>query len=491
MTRKSEQMEQAARADESKMATEPVNRLMVSMGLPIVVSMMLQAVYNIVDSAFLSNMATGGEEALTATGLAFPLQILIVAIGVGTGVGANALLSKCLGQGDREEANRAVGNSLALGIIIYVVFLVFGLVGVKWYVNSQSGGGTINQTSLDMAVEYLQICCTLSFGIIFFSIGEKFLQATGRSLYSTIAQITGAVVNIVLDPLLIYGMFFFPELGVRGAAIATVAGQISSAVLALGFHFKLNKEVDTAPRYLRLSAGVVGEIYAIGLPAIISQALLTVMTYGMNIVLAQIAGVGESYVTVYGLYYKVQQMITFAAMGMRDTITPVVSYADGMGDRQRVREGIRYGIIYTVVLMAIGTLALELLSPVLVSMYSLSDTTAQIFESCLRIVTLSLIFAGISIAFQGVFQALGCGMQSLVVSLGRQLVFILPVAWAFVSAMNAGGPDALVWWTFLIGEAITLVCAIVMYRMSVSHRVDELGKSSSAGGAGTRVAHTH
>ncbi len=468
--------EKTKESRESRMANEPVPRLMVGVGLPIVISMILQAVYNIVDSAFLSNMEENGEQALTALGLAFPIQLLIVAVGVGTGVGANALISKCLGRGDREEASRAAGNSLTLGIIICAAFLIFGLAGVPWYVNSQSAGGAISAVSLNMSIDYLRICCTVSFGLTFFNIIEKFLQATGRSMYSTIAQISGAAFNIVFDPMLIYGIGFFPELGVRGAAIATVSGQILSGLLALIFHLRMDVEIDKSPKYMKLSGKTFKGIYAIGLPAIISQALATVMTYGMNRILAQIYGLGENFVTVYALYCKIQQLILFIAYGLRDTITPIVSFSQGLRDQKRVKDGVKYGLIYTAVLMVAGLVVIEAIAVPLSRLFSLSETTYPLFIECTRIVSASFVCAGLCIAFQGIFQALEGGIQSLVISAGRQVIFILPFAWAFVNMMNnRGASESMVWWTFLTGEALTLVCAVIMYYATLKKKINRIG----------------
>ena len=302
----------------NKMAAAPVNRLMLSMGIPMIISMMLQAVYNIVDSAFVSNMAEGGEQALNALTLAFPVQMLMVAIAIGTGVGMNALMSRSLGQGDRELAGKAAGNAIFLAAVIYVVFLLFGIFGTGAYVGSQ----TKNAEIAEMAEEYIRICCMLSFGIIFFSVFEKTLQASGRSLFSTIAQVAGAVTNIILDPIMIYGLLGIPEMGIVGAALATVIGQVVSCVLAVIFHFRLIKEIDSGWRYIRPSCSVIGKIYSIGLPAIIAQALMSVMTYGLNLILVQIS---ENAVTAYGLYYKIQQFILFAAFGLRDASTPYFS----------------------------------------------------------------------------------------------------------------------------------------------------------------------
>ena len=253
---------------------------MVQMGIPMILSMALQAVYNIVDSAFVGNMRVGSEAALNALTLVFPVQMLMVAIGVGTGVGTNALLARTLGQGNNKKAAKVAGNSLFLGVIIYAVCLLFGIFGVKAYISTQ----TVDEEVLEMAVSYLRICCVISFGIIFFSLFEKLLQATGKSLYSTIGQIAGAVVNIILDPVLIYGMGPVPEMGVKGAAYATVIGQIVSAVLLLVFHLKLNKEFEQGVKYMKPEASIIKEIYSIGLPAIIAQALMSIMVYVMNLI---------------------------------------------------------------------------------------------------------------------------------------------------------------------------------------------------------------
>ena len=323
----------------NKMGTMAVNKLMLGMSIPIIISMVLQAVYNIVDSAFVSNMAEGGEEALNALTLAFPVQMFMVAIGIGTGVGMNALLSKTLGQGDREKVSRIAGNGEFLAIIIYLVFLLFGVFGVRGYISSQ----TTNPVIVEMAVQYLRICCVISFGIIAFSIFEKLLQSTGLSQYSTIAQVVGAIVNIILDPILIYGLLGLPKMGVTGAAYATVIGQICSGGLALYFHITKNKDVKNGIKFLKPSSKIIKDIYSIGLPAIIAQALMSVMTYGLNVILV---GVSENMVTAYGLYYKIQQFILFAAFGLRDAITPIVSFNHGMRNKERIKLGIKYGMKY-------------------------------------------------------------------------------------------------------------------------------------------------
>ena len=446
------------------MGTMPVNKLMLSMGLPMVLSMMLQAVYNIVDSAFVSNMPENGEMALNALTLAFPVQMLMVAIGIGTGVGTNALLAKSIGQGNRQKASQVAGNAIFLAIVIYVVYLLFGIFGVKPYIASQ----TQNEQIKAMAEDYLGICCVISMGIVFFNIFEKLLQATGRSIYSTIAQVVGAVINIIFDPILIYGWLGMPELGVRGAAYATVIGQIASGLMGLIFHLKYNKEIENKLCYLKPSLRTIGEIYTIGLPAIIAQALMSLMTYGLNIILGKI---GESVVTAYGLYYKIQQFILFAAFGLRDAITPIVSFNHGMRSKKRVQEGIRYGMSYTLIVMAAGLIVLELFAEPFAAVFGLSGETKNLCVQAIRIVSLSFLFAGANIAYQGIFQALDAGIQSLVISVCRQIVFVLPVAWGFsLLARQSMDYMWLVWLTFLIAEGISVIIGTV-FMLQINKKV--------------------
>jgi putative MATE family efflux protein len=453
---------------QDKMRVMPINKLMLNMGIPIILSMMLQAVYNIVDSAFVSNMATNGELALNALTLAFPLQILMVAVGIGTGVGVNALLSKSLGQRDYEKVNRVAGNGMFLASIIYVVFLLFGIFGVDTYINSQ----TTNPTIRTMATDYLQICCVISFGIVFFSIFEKLLQATGHSTYSTIAQVSGALVNIVLDPIMIYGYFGCPEFGVKGAAYATVIGQCVSLLLAIVFHFKVNTDVTNSIKYLKPSLKIIGGIYSIGFPAIVSQALLSVMTYGLNIILG---GISENLVTAYGLYYKIQQFVLFASFGLRDAITPIVSYSHGMGNKKRINDGVKYGLIYTIVIMVLGLLLVEIFAKPFSALFGLSGETQSYFVSAMRIISISFVFAGTNIAFQGIFQALNGGLQSLIISICRQLIFVLPVAYLFAKlAKDSLNLVWTIWLTFPIAEVVSIVIAIFLAKYIYEHQVKPL-----------------
>lgn len=452
----------------AKMGTKPVGSLMLSLGVPMIISMVLQALYNIVDSAFVSNMSEGGEMALDALTLAFPVQMLMVAVSVGTGVGVNALLSKNLGMGNKKKANYVSGNAIFLGLIIYALCLLFGLFGVNTYISTQ----TSNHEIYEMAVDYLRICSVMSMGTVFFAIFEKTLQATGLSIYSTIAMITGAVMNIILDPIFIYGLFGLPAMGVKGAAYATIIGQIASGALGFIFHIKYNKAVKTGIKYLKPSGRIIREIYAIGFPAIIAQALMSVMTYGFNIILVR---VDEAMVTAYGLYYKIQQFILFAAFGLRDAITPIVSFNYGMKSKSRVKDGVKYGIIYTFIIMVIGIILLECCASPLSKIFGLSGTTQDLCVSAMLIISTSFIFAGLNVAFQGIFQALEGGIESFVISICRQLIFVLPVAWGFsLLAMQSMDNAWLVWLTFPIAEFISAVIACIFMRRIYKKKINVL-----------------
>lgn len=443
---------------DEKMASAPVKKLMLSMGLPMIISMVLQAVYNIADSAFVSNMPSGGEDALNALTLAFPFQILMVAVGIGTGVGANVLIAKSLGENNSGLAGKTAGNAVFLGVVIYVIFLLFGLFGVDAYIGSQTCSSVISA----MGKEYLSICCVFSLGMSMFAVFEKMLQAAGHSLCSTVAQILGAVTNIILDPVLIYGLSGCPAMGVRGAAYATVIGQTVSFAAALIFHLKFNRAVQIRPAHFIPSLKVIGMIFSIGLPAIISQALIAVMTYGMNIILS---GVSENMVTAYGLYYKIQQFLLFAAFGMRDAITPITAFSYGMGNNERIRSCVKYGHLFTAVIMAAGCIVLEIFAVPFSELFGLSGETQSLCISAIRIISLGLIFAGINIAFQGIFQALGSGIGSLVISVCRQLLFVFPLAVIFARiAENNVGMNRLLWGVFPIAEILTAAAAVIIWK---------------------------
>lgn len=452
--------------ENNKMREMPVYKLMIQMGIPMILSMALQAVYNIVDSAFVGNMKEGSEAALNALTLVFPVQMLMVAIAIGTGVGTNALLARTLGQGDSKKAAMVAGNSLFLGVIIYVICFLFGIVGVNAYISSQ----TANPEVLSMGTSYLKICCVLSFGIVFFSLFEKLLQATGRSLYSTIGQVVGAVINIILDPIMIYGIGPVPKMDVEGAAYATVIGQIASAVLLFVFHIKLNKEFEHGFKYMKPDGKIIKEIYAIGLPAIIAQALMSIMVYVMNLILKFDA----SAQTAYGLFYKVQQFVLFLAFGLRDAITPILAFAYGMRSKKRIQDGMKYGIIFTIGLMILGIFITEVFSGQFAALFN-AGSSREYFVGAMRIISISFLFAGINVAYQGIYQALDGGMESLVISLLRQMIIILPLAEIFsVLVKNGQAGVSLIWWAFPITEFAACLLGCVFLRRIRKNKVESL-----------------
>ncbi len=444
----------------NKMGILPVRNLLLSMGIPMIISMALQALYNIVDSYFVSQMSgtevsgalSAGECGMNALTLAFPVQMLMVAIGVGTGVGVNAILSRSLGMGDKEKASKIAGNSIFLGICTFFVFLIFGVFGTEAYINTQTNYPVIK----NMAAEYLSICCIFSLGISLYMIYEKLLQSTGRTVLTTIAQISGAVVNIILDPIMIFGMFGLPEMGIAGAAYATVIGQYVSFVLNAVFHYIFNKkDFDTSLKYTRPHAVIISEIYRVGIPAILMQALMSFMTYGVNLIFGTVSAEA---VTAYGLYYKIQQFVLFAAFGMNNAIIPIVAFNYGKNDRCRVKEGIRFGIIDTLVIMVIGLAGLQIFADPIATLFSLSEKTQELLVLSLRIITLGYLFIGANVAFQGIFQALGHGIASLIVSVLRLIVLALPLAWLLAILPDA---DTVIWWAFPAAELGALIYSVI------------------------------
>lgn len=479
----------------NKMGTAPISKLLIFMGIPMIISMALQALYNIIDTYFITGITDTevSASATAAVGLAFPVQMLMVAIAIGTGVGANALLSKSLGQGNREKVNRTAGNALFLGLIIYVVYLLFGLFLAKPFARLMSSSEIVQ----DFTSKYITICCTMSFGIVFFAVYEKLLQSTGKTLFSTIAQIAGAVTNIVLDPVFIYekgkGIGVF-GLGIAGAAWATVIGQIVSTVLAMIFHYALNREIKNHIKYLKPDGKIILEIYSVGVAAIVAQALMAFMAMAMNKVLGIVddklieEGLASNdappYVTSYTVYYKIQQFVLFLAFGLRDAITPIVSFNYGVGDKKRVTNGLKFGLLYTTVLMVLGLIVVECAAQPLIGIFDngLTELGLQFCIRAAQIISISFIFAGANIALQGIFQALGSGLASLIISLCRQLVLVIPVAWIFavIAKQNPSEMDWLIWITFIISEGVSAVIAFVMMRSIYKKKIANLGNGSSA-----------
>jgi putative MATE family efflux protein len=442
------------------MGVKRVRTLMLSMGLPMILSMVVQALYNIVDTLFVTMIEDpsienfGAVIGTNALSLAFPVQMLIISIGVGLGVGVNAMLSRALGEGDRQKASRVAGNALFIIIIVYVIFLLFGLFGVKPYLMAQADSNDANYDVLiEQASSYLTIWCTMSFGALGYMIYEKLLQGTGKSVSCMIGQLSGAVLNIGLDALFV--LVF--KWGIAGAAWATVIGQIVSLVLDGAFHYILNREIDGSLKYLRPEKQALAGIFKIGLPAVVMQALMSVMVFLVNVILAPT--MGNAAVTAYGDYYKVQQFIFFAVFGLNNAIIPIVSFNYGMGDKGRVREGVKWGVIYSVAVMIIGIIIFEIVAPYIAALLSGGDSTiGNYLLTAMRIVPAGFVFVGFNVAYQGILQSLGSAIKSLILSALRLVVFCLPLIYLFTLSSSR---DVLIWWAFPIAECASALVALV------------------------------
>ncbi len=432
---------------ENKMGIMPVNRLLLSMSLPMMISMLVQALYNVVDSIFVSRV---NENALTAVSLAFPIQNLMIAVAVGTGVGINALLSKSLGEKNYDRVNRTANNAVFLAGISYLFMLLTGVFGIGIFYRSQTSDPQIIQ----YGISYARICCCCSFGVFLQVTMERLLQSTGRTFYTMIIQGTGAIINIILDPILIFGLYGFPRLEAAGAAVATVAGQIIAAVLAVILNQKVNREVQLQMKGFRPDGRVIGQIYRVGVPSIIMQSIASVMTYGMNLILMAFTSTATA---VFGVYFKLQSFIFMPVFGLNNGMIPIIAYNYGADNRERVVRTIRYSILYAVSIMAVGTLVFHLFPADLLTMFKASDTMQQIGVPALRIISVSFIVAGYCIVCGSVFQALGNGVYSLMVSIARQLFVLLPVAY-FLSRL---GNVNYVWWSFPIAEMASLVMSTI------------------------------
>lgn len=441
----------------NKMGTEKISRLLLTMGVPMIISMVVQAVYNIVDSYFVScmkdpNIPALGDYAVNALTLAFPVQMLMVAVGVGTGVGINSILSRSLGEGNKEKCSKISGNSIFLALCTCVVFVLFGIFGVDAYIASQTSDPIITS----MAVSYLKICTYSSLGVSMYMIFEKLLQATGYTMQTTVAQIVGAVVNMILDPIMIFGWCGCPKLGIDGAAIATVIGQFISFFIDAYFYFRCNsKHFNTSLKYMKPEGRIIRQIYQVGIPAIIMQALMSILTYSINVIFVRVS---TDAVTAYGIYYKIQQFVFFAAFGMNNAMIPIIAFNYGKQDKKRVNDSIKYGLIYTVSILCAGIIILQIFAKQILGIFSLTESTTDLAMLAIRIITPGFIFVGANIAYQGIFQALGNGVHSLILSLVRLIVVPLPLAYIFSCFDFA---SSIIWIAFPIGEAIAFIVALI------------------------------
>ena len=455
------------RTTDNKMATMPVKKLIWTMGLPMIVSMVLQALYNVVDSVFVANIPEVGALANQALTLAFPVQIMMIAVGVGTGIGINACLSKSLGEKDGERASKTAGNGIFLALVIYAVFLIFGLFLSEWFISLFSSEKTV----VEMGSTYLKICCCLSLGSIGYTVYERFLQATGKTMYSTIAQVAGAVCNIVLDY-----VFIFPlGMGVAGAAWATIIGQFASLFIAMAFHYLKNKEISGSLKYIKPSLTIIKNIYQIGISAAIMQAMLSVMMAGMNAILTSAKADTTILVGAFGIYYKIQQIALFSAFGLSNTIITALSFNYGMQDKERVRDVIKHGVFDTLVVTFALFVLFEGIANPLARLFALSqDASSELIAVCeraTRIGAASFVFMGFTVAVQGVLQAFGYAIKPLVLSLLRLAVFVFPTAYVFT--LFDGVTDN-VWWTFLIAEVLTDIVSALFLSLAIKKKVNPI-----------------
>ena len=449
---------------QNKMAIEPINKLILKMGLPMIVSMVLQALYNVIDSIFVANMGSTGAIANQALTYAFPIQIMIIAIGVGTGVGLNALLSKSLGENDKNKVNKIAGNGIFLSICIYISFLIFGLFFSKWFISLFTNDKEI----IKMGTTYLKICTCLSLGSIGYTVYERFLQATGKTMLSTISQISGAVTNIVLDYIFIYPL----DMGVAGAAWATIIGQFVSLFIAMYFHYKKNKEIDGSLKYINPDGSIIKGIYSIGVSAALMQALLAVMMAGMNAILDLAQADQTVLIGSFGIYYKIQQIALFSAFGLSNTIISILSFNYGMQDRERIDDCIKYGIMDTMVVTLIISILFEVFAYPLANLFGLvGGKTKEIIKVCtiaLRISSIGFIFMGISVAIQGILQSIRYALRPLIISLLRLVIFVFPVAFLFTKSSEV---VKIVWWTFPIAEILTSIIALFILKDSYNRKI--------------------
>ena len=441
---------------ENKMGVMPVTKLIVTMSLPIMASMLVQALYNIVDSIFVAQIS---ENALTAVSMAFPIQNLMIAVATGTAVGVNALLSRNLGAKDFKRVNKIANHAIFLAVASYLLFLLVGLFGSEAFFRSQ----TDIEEIIVYGTQYIEICCCLSLGVFISITCERMLQATGKTIYSMVTQGLGAITNIVLDPILIFGLFGAPKMGVAGAALATVIGQFVGAIAGVILNITRNKEIHIQMKGFRPDFGLIKQIYGIGIPSIIMASIGSVMNYGMNRILL---GFTSTATAVFGVYFKLQSFIFMPVFGLNNGVIPVVAYNYGAQNRERVKQAIKTSIVIAVGIMIVGLVIFQAVPDVLLKMFEASDTMLSIGVPALRVISLSFVFAGFCIACSSIFQALGYATYSMFMSVARQLVVLLPVAYLFSLTGNVN----LVWFAFPIAEFASLAFSII-YMIRLNKKV--------------------
>lgn len=448
---------------ENKMGVMPVGRLLANMALPIIIAMLVQALYNIVDSIYVSRVS---ESAVTALSLAFPVQNMQIGFATGIGVGVNSLLSKSLGEGDRETADRTAGNGILLMLIAVALFMLFGIFGARPYYEMQSH---VAET-VEGGISYVSICCIFTLGIFVEILGERLLQASGRTVYTMITQGTGAIINIVLDPVFIFGYFGIPAMGIAGAAVATVIGQWVAALLAVVFNLTRNPEVQLGLRYLRLRKAVVGPILTVGIPSIVMMAIGSVMNFGMNQILQ---GFDETATGVFGIYYKLQSFFFMPLYGLNNATISIVAFNYGAKKPKRITHTLKLACAVAFTLMVIGVVVFQAVPELLLGIFNPSDRFLEIGCSALRIISIHFPLAAFGIALSASFQALGNGIYSTIVSLCRQLVVLLPAAYLLSLSGNVHN----VWWSFPIAEVISLTVTLLLFTRIYRQKIQPMMKA--------------
>ncbi|MDO4466076.1 MAG: MATE family efflux transporter [Bacillota bacterium] len=446
--------------EQNKMGYMPINKLLISMSLPMMISMLIQALYNIVDSMFVAQI---NEDALTAVSLAFPMQNLMIAVATGTGVGINALLSRSLGQNRKDKASLAAENGLFLALLSSIAFIVIGLTCSKTFFSVQSDNARI----VEYGHQYLLIIQGLCFGVFLQITFERILQATGRTIHTMITQGMGAIINIILDPIFIFGYFGIPKMGVAGAAIATVIGQILAMSLACFFNLKFNHDVELSLKGFKPNGSIIGQIYRVGFPSIIMASIGSIMTFGMNQILLAFQSTAAAF---FGVYMKLQSFVLMPVFGLNNGLVPIISFNYGAANQERILETIKMGVIYAMSMMGVGLILFEFFPIPLLKIFNASETMIQIGVPGLRIIASHFVFAGLCIVLGTTFQALNRSVYSLINSVCRQLVVLLPVAYVLSLTHNLD----LVWLSFPIAEVSSLVLSLIFFKKIYHDQIKKL-----------------
>lgn len=448
---------------ENKMGTMGVGKLLLSMALPLILSMLVQALYNVVDSIYVSRVS---ESAVTALSLAFPVQNLQIGFATGIAVGVNSLLSKSLGEGNRERANQAAGNGIFLMLIAVVLFMVFGIFGSRPYYAMQS---EVAET-VEGGTAYITICCVFTLGIFVEIMCERLLQACGKTVYTMFTQGVGAIVNILLDPVFIFGYFGVPAMGIAGAAVATVIGQWTGAILGVIFNLKFNDDIHFSFQNIKPRKEVIRPILTVGVPSVVMMAIGSVMNFGMNQILQGFKSYGETATGVFGIYYKLQSFFFMPVMGLNNATISIVAYNYGARKPQRITGTLKRAVATALGVMTAGLLAFQLIPDLLLGIFHPSEEFLHIGRSALRIISIHFPLAAVGIALGGSFQALGNGVYSTITSLCRQLIVLLPVAYL----LSLTGDVTAVWWAFPIAEVVSMAFSLIFYSLIYRKKIKPL-----------------